>query len=419
MDIHVANNTNGVDRHIRTLINGLRSRSDVKIFWIHLVNDDQMLYQKEEVFTHYIKLSIPIPLKTNDMYSEQYWMNRYNGLVFKFIEPYLDESKKWIIHLHTLNLIDLAVYMQKRINCKIITHLHCLPWKSFFNFDQRVFNKLYKICYQDPQHPDFSSPDLCRNRFELDSYNKANHVICVTQCAEQFLSCKMPDYSDKVSVIPNGIDDLADPDLFPKKYSEKKTSFECLYVGVVSESKGLKFILKALNRVKDMGYDTTLYVAGTCLPGQEQRFRSQFPNLKLKFLGCIPFEELKMLYQKCDVGLIASLQEQASYVAVEMAMFGLPVVTTAVDGLDELFTDEVNALKVNTLFSPVLGLSVDVDMMANQIVRLINEPNLAASLSKNVRQLYESSLKLDTMIERIVDVYKHLDSTEKKKYSIN
>lgn len=45
-----------------------------------------------------------------------------------------------------------------------------------------------------------------------------------------------------------------------------------------------------------------------------------------------------------------SLQEQHSYAAIEMAMFGMPMIITAVDGLDEMFVDEISCLKVNTLF---------------------------------------------------------------------
>ena len=94
-------------------------------------------------------------------------------------------------------------------------------------------------------------------------------------------------------------------------------------------------------------------------------------------------------------------------------MFGLPIVTTAVDGLDEIFTDELNALKVPTKFSSVFGLSVDVEAMASQIIRLIVNGNLREKLSKNVRNLYEQELNLELMMKRTVKVYKRLCDEEK------
>jgi glycosyltransferase involved in cell wall biosynthesis len=90
---------------------------------------------------------------------------------------------------------------------------------------------------------------------------------------------------------------------------------------------------------------------------------------------------------------------------VEMCMFGLPVITTAVDGLDELFTDGANALKVNTKFSKVFGLSADVEMMTEKIINLIENRTLRKKLSINARKLYESELRLEQMMEKTIGVY--------------
>lgn len=58
-------------------------------------------------------------------------------------------------------------------------------------------------------------------------------------------------------------------------------------------------------------------------------------------------EDLSYPYSICDIGLMVSLQEQHSYATIEMVMFGMPMIITAVDGLDEMFVDEVSSLKVN------------------------------------------------------------------------
>lgn len=179
-------------------------------------------------------------------------------------------------------------------------------------------------------------------------------------------------------------------------------------MGVVSESKGVVYILKALRLVRQQGYRVSLTIAGTCNPQFRNQLKQDFPDLEVDVKGRIPFDELKELYSACDIGIIASLQEQASYVAIEMAMFGMPIITTAVDGLDEIFTDEVNALKVKTRFSPVFGLSVDVEMMAVQLMRLINNEKLRKMLSENARELYEQKLNLELMISRTVEVYREL-----------
>jgi len=129
-------------------------------------------------------------------------------------------------------------------------------------------------------------------------------------------------------------------------------------------------------------------------------------------VGCISFHELIKYYRRCDAGIIASLQEQSSYVAIEMAMFGLPIITTAVDGLDEMFTDNVNALKVNTRFSLFFGLTADVDTIADKIIILIENRQLRLLLGKNVRYLYESDFTLKRMIQQTVAVYHEVSGGE-------
>ena len=125
-------------------------------------------------------------------------------------------------------------------------------------------------------------------------------------------------------------------------------------------------------------------------------------------MGFLAGVVLKELYFQCDIGIIGSLQEQASYTGVEMSMFGMPIVTTNVDGLDEMFTDEINALKVNTNFSPIFGLSVDVEMMADQVIRLIEDKKLRKEVGRNARKLYEEKLTSSLMIQRVVHVYEML-----------
>ena len=211
---------------------------------------------------------------------------------------------------------------------------------------------------------------------------------------------------NKIKVIPNGINDFKS-----KKSDLTKNNngiLKMLYVGVLSESKGLSYILEAMRIVQRKGYAISLTIAGKVHPLQAFDIKEKNRDLLLNVTGRIPFEELSVYYRESDVGVIASLQEQSSYVAIEMAMFGLPVITTAVDGLDEIFTDNVNALKVNTLFSKARGLTVDTVQLAAKIIFLIENKKIREQLSLNVRRLYETELTLDRMMKQTVEVYKNI-----------
>ncbi|MDD4697842.1 MAG: glycosyltransferase family 4 protein [Fermentimonas sp.] len=408
IDMSHVSNTSGVDRYVNTLIYALYHFPEVKVHWINLLYDNKLLFPKEEQINHYIKYTIPLPQQYNSIISEKFWIRKYNEQIYRLTKHLFEGNENCIIHLQTLNLIDLGIFIREQTGCKIITHLHCIPWKGLYNSDKKKFNVLYKLSYiEKKKKKDFNPEIYVTNYCELQSYTAPDALLCVTHCAVDFLKNSILNFCENIHVIPNGINDL-------NCYGVRQTSktkddiFRCLFVGAVSESKGVMYIIKALNLLHQRGYKVSLTIAGICNHIFMLKIKQDYPYLEIDIKGRIPFDELKKLYSESDIGIIASLQEQASYVAIEMAMFGLPIVTTAVDGLDEIFTDEVNALKVNTTFSSIFGLSVDVEMMAMKIIRLIDDESLRNRLSQNVRKLYEQELNLEQMIKKTVSVYKSL-----------
>lgn len=135
IDMSQADNTSGVDRYLTTLLRGLSPYSCVKVCWLHLRQDNNRLFPKEEFFDTYTKITMPLPQQLHEIINEEYWLQKYNEQVFRIIEHLFRDKSRCVLHLHTLNLIDLALYIRERIAyCKIVTHLHCLPWKGVYNF---------------------------------------------------------------------------------------------------------------------------------------------------------------------------------------------------------------------------------------------------------------------------------------------
>jgi len=210
-----------------------------------------------------------------------------------------------------------------------------------------------------------------------------------------------------ISVIPNGVDDIATTAMKNRK-SECDTAFRMLYVGIVSRSKGIEYILNALRLVAGRGYTVSLTIAGKVSPAMSDYIEANSNGFDINITGRIPFSQLERYYRECDAGIIASLQEQCSYVALEMAMFGLPIVTTAIDGLDEMFTHGQTALKVGVSFDKLRGLVVDVEQMAEHIATLIEQKTLRENLGRNARLKYERNYTAENMIGRTVNIYHKL-----------
>lgn len=406
MDMSNAENTSGVDRYLNVLINELKRIPYISIYRIVFLHNNKQLFHKQEACDGYTKITIPMPQQANEIIAEVFWFEKFSRYVYQLIKPVFEGKENRIIHLHTLNLIYLATYIRRHVSCKIVTHVHCIPWKELYNTNPAKFNRLYRQVYEEkdalPAQQDFMT-HFC----ELLSYEEADAVVCVTHCAKDFLTNVLKVKQSHISVIPNGMYDCVKASAV-RKTKVKNDVFQCLYVGIVTHSKGLSYIIDAMHRLQREGYNLSLVVAGRCSDALKDIFIRENRDLKITFLGRVSFEELRKYYEDADMGIIASLQEQSSYVAIEMAMFGLPVITTAVDGLDEMFRDGVNALKVNTKFSLVKGLSVDVDTLATRMKVLIENTTIREKLRRNVRKLYCEQLTAEIMINRTVSFYKQL-----------
>ena len=131
-------------------------------------------------------------------------------------------------------------------------------------------------------------------------------------------------------------------------------------------------------------------------------------QLKIDILGTVSFNELKELYTTNTIGVIPSLHEQCSYVAIEMSMFGMPMIVSDVDALSEMFEDEVNALRIPLVFDEDFGLELDEEKLADAIIRLIDDEALRLKLSTNAIKNYQERFTLEKMIENTINVYEQL-----------
>lgn len=393
----------GVTRYLETLLRGLSSCSDIEVCWIRLIHSRRRLLHRLVRVDSHLEYIIPLPLTMNPIINESFWNQKYNAVVFHIIRHIFEGKKNIIIHTHTLNLIDLSLYIKSNVNCKIITHLHCIPWKGIYNRNLKHFNYLYEKAYLHPTSE--TDRELILTDWEYRSYTKADRLICVTKCGADFVRKGVMDSLPPVDIIPNGIDDFYVKETTRRK---KGKQLRLVYAGALSPSKGLPFILEALRGVKQRGYQVHLQIAGNGYSQFVNSLKAQYCDLDLNFLGLLSFDKLKDIYRQSDIGVIASLQEQASYVALEMAMFGLAVITTAVDGLDEMFTDELTALKVGVTFSKEEGLKADVKMMEDKIIELVEDKKKLNRLRYNARQMYLKKLTLKQMIERTVSIYREL-----------
>lgn len=397
VDMASAWSVNGVTRCVQVLAESFSKERGYEVTWVrfthNIVEDVQVRLTKG-----YTLLLIPLPKEINSFLSKKQIRLNYWAEAYKTLMPFLYGNP--ILHIHTLNLMELALLIKKRVPCKVVTHLHCLPWKGLYNSDIKRFNQLYEQYYVKE---DFHNPMLfIRQEHELMAYTQSDCLVCVTECARKFIENICPHHTE-MRVVTNGIQDLAQE----KTYRTDAHTTRCLFVGSPHTSKGLGFILTAMQGVL-IQHPASLTIVGAMPKEMRNRILTQFPFLDIHFTGQVTFGQLKQIYADSDIGLIGSVQEQCSYVAIEMMMAGLPIITTNVDGLDELFTDGYNGIKIPVTFKYKYGLQVDVIKMSEEIIRLGKDAGLRKKMGMNARKHYLKHHSIKHMIGSMKEIYTSL-----------
>ncbi|MCW2961155.1 MAG: glycosyl transferase family protein [Thermoleophilia bacterium] len=148
-------------------------------------------------------------------------------------------------------------------------------------------------------------------------------------------------------------------------------------VGRISATKSQHLAIEALGRLVAAGIDARLLLAGAPYPGHEpyvERLVRLVERLDLAdrvdFLGWQ--SDPTLVYAQLDALLIATGSgEGFGGVALEAMAHGVPVVSSATGGIDELVTDGQSGL---------VAAPDDVDQIANALTRIQQDPALVEHL---------------------------------------
>ncbi|QTA83255.1 Glycosyltransferase, family I [Desulfonema limicola] len=212
-------------------------------------------------------------------------------------------------------------------------------------------------------------------RATLKCINAASNVIV---CNSQFIKNSIRPYVDnvKLNVVYNGILDEKD---FSTKKGRKyfiHNPIELCIVGSVLPHKGHEDAIRAVAALYIKGYDAILKIVGEGNYNYIQKLKNLCNNLgissKILFNGYhnnpFPF------YVNSDITIICSRYEAFGRVAVEAMSVGCPVIATNNGGLTEIIEDGETGLLYE------IGSN---DMLANQIIKLVDTPDLYEKISEN------------------------------------
>lgn len=182
-----------------------------------------------------------------------------------------------------------------------------------------------------------------------------------------------------VEIIPNGIS-VTD---YPWKL-RKAVQPKILYLRAFHKYYDPKTAIEAFYRFKSQYGDGYFTMAGPDEDGTLKECKSLVERLGLRdsvrFLGRVPKSEIPRLGIEHDIFVNSSRVDNTPVSTIEAMAMGLCIVATSAGGLPYLLDDEQTALLVPP---------GDPDAMAEAMLRLVREPELACRLSASARAVAE------------------------------
>ncbi|NLC98570.1 MAG: glycosyltransferase family 4 protein [Actinomycetales bacterium] len=209
----------------------------------------------------------------------------------------------------------------------------------------------------------------------------AHRIVTNSSAAATALTDLLPRLGKKISVVHNGMPGPTTPPEAPRQRQAHDRATVAL-IARLSPRKGIDVALEAAAELRIQGIDIRLIVCGTVFEGYEWyetelRNRSQQADLSgaIEFRGYV--NPTWPVLAGADVVIVPSRVEPFGNTAVEAFLAERPLVASRTQGLREIVTHELTGLLVEPDNAPAL---------ASAIVRLLDDPALAATLAQAGRR---------------------------------
>ncbi|MDA3897855.1 MAG: glycosyltransferase family 4 protein [Desulfobacteraceae bacterium] len=219
------------------------------------------------------------------------------------------------------------------------------------------------------------------------------HLITVSECAQNDISKEFKIPKDRFTVISNGIN----TDLFyPMPEIKRRKNRIIVTNSADTPLKGLYYLLRSVAEISKKK-KIELIVIGT--PKKNGKILRQIKKLGIgsfvTFTGRISYEEFVRQYAIATVAVIPSVYEGFGLPAGEAMACGVPVISTTGGALPEVVGD-----------AGILVPPADPEALTKAITDVLNNPDLAAKLSKAGYQRVQNHLTWNAAARKTAEAYR-------------
>jgi glycosyltransferase involved in cell wall biosynthesis len=216
--------------------------------------------------------------------------------------------------------------------------------------------------------PDFAAvPAEYQRRVDRECA-QADRILVASSFAKQSFVAEGYD-PRKVFAIPFGVDTVR---FSPPATPRDGDRFRVLFVGHISQRKGVSYLLQAYESFRRP--DSELHLVGTFVPGAAQAY-DRFKDL-YRHTAHVPQAELADVYRGADVFVLPTLTEGMPLVVLEAMASGLAVIATP-NGSSDIIEDGTDGFIV-----PIR----DPQAIAKRLQALYEDAELRVSIGRRARE---------------------------------
>lgn len=383
----------GIGTYIAQLIKGFSLHSNLEVAVVQLDCDiDGFLYTDDNGYCLY---QIP----SWRQYAEPENKKVFYDEAARWLNSYLKKEERIIFHFNTAQDEELITSLKDVFTtAKAMATVHYFDWSIALLGSKWRFRRMLATQGSNNRLEHILYKTYLKEKL---FFHCLDSVICLTASSKYILNEEYGLSSDKIFVIPNGMEDknTRSPSAIKNEILHKGDTPVLLYVGRLDKSKGVHELIRAFHDILKVHPNAHLILVGD---GNFSFCLKECSHIwsHVTFTGKIDPDTLHQLYQLADLGVIPSYSEQCSYVAIEMMMHGLPIVGTNCDGLKEMLPPEYCV--------PIHTEEEKIYLDSNELSSMILKHLGMNGERHTFRQLYENKYRLNLMLERTKNAYQSL-----------
>lgn len=290
-------------------------------------------------------------------------------LQYLFLLPFCD-----VVHFHfsertTAKRKRLLMPIAKILGKKVISHFHA------FSLDSTIRSE-------------------SRHRYEY-LFSNSDMIIVLSEYWKKALVEELGLDEDIVKILYNPC-----PQVESRVKEVPANNREILYAGTIYHRKGYDDMIRAFAKVAPHHRDWKIVFAGN---GEIEHGKTLATELGIAdqtvFLGWVSGKDKDAAFRRATIFCLPSYAEGFPMGVLDAWAYGLPVITTPVGGIPDIANDGKNML----LFYPG-----DIDGLATQMERIINDEKLRQSIAAESTLLARTTFDVQTINRQLGEMYEEV-----------